>query len=294
MILPQRKRSARVFENDAEAAADITIVTPDAKPQRKRKLPEDIGIAGLLLGAGTVAQQPPAAPQIAEAAAQALLAPLPYTSVDEQILTAATLRLACDHLTTADQRLAPLIAQHGPPERLIVKGDGAFATLCKTIVFQQLATTAAAKIFARVLDSCACTPELLTPAAIIATPLETLRQAGLSQRKAEYLHDLARHFNDGLLSDELLRAMDMAALHSALTSVKGLGPWSVDMFALFHLGKPNCLPTGDLGVRRGMKILYGLKNLPSPAEMERIASAWHPWRSVGSYYMWRVVEVSKK
>jgi len=111
--------------------------------------------------------------------------------------------------------------------------------------------------------------------------------------KASYLHDLSRHFNDGMLSDEAIFGMDRDSLQSALCSVKGLGPWSVDMFSMFHLGSPDVLPTGDLGVRRGMQVLYGMKELPTPKQMEAMTEGWRPWRSVGSYYMWRV-EIPKK
>jgi DNA-3-methyladenine glycosylase II len=82
--------------------------------------------------------------------------------------------------------------------------------------------------------------------------------------------------------------MDELTLAAELTKVKGIGRWSVDMFSMFHLGHPDVLPVGDLGVRRGMGHLYGLRELPGPAQMADIAAIWAPWRSVGSYYMWRV------
>lgn len=204
-------------------------------------------------------------------------------------LTLETLRSACEYLATVDERLAPLIQLHGLPERLIVKGPGAFATLSKSICFQQLATAAAAKIFARVLEACQCTElGILDYSSVLNSPQELLCAAGLSRNKASYLHDLARHFQEGLLSDDIITELDVQGLHTSLTKVRGLGPWSVDMFAMFHLGLPDVLPVGDLGVRRGMQALYGLKTLPSPSQMEAIANSWQPWRSVGSYFMWRV------
>lgn len=129
---------------------------------------------------------------------------------------------------------------------------------------------------------------LLDPASILSAPVDDLLSAGLSKMKASYLKDLARHFDEGLLSDRSILAMNQEELHTALTAVKGLGPWSVDMFAMFHLGSPDVLPVGDLGVRRGMQHLFQLKELPSKAQMEAVAEKWRPWRSVGSYYMWRV------
>ena len=205
-----------------------------------------------------------------------------------------TLTTAAAHLRTVDPILAPLIDQHGIPDRLLAKGPGSFSSLAKSIVFQQLATRAAAVIYARVLTVCG--PEcvasgFLAPGSVLAAPEEALRGAGLSQRKVSYLKDLSTHFNDDRLSDDRIDVMTAEELHKALTAVKGLGPWSVDMFCLFHLGLHDVLPVGDLGVRKGMQELYALKELPGPGEMEQVAEKWKPYRSLGSFYMWRVETV---
>jgi DNA-3-methyladenine glycosylase II len=289
-LLPSRfliirpKMSTRKRRNftttQASDAEDVSIATPSTSAKRKTPAkfttPQDIGISELLLGAG-----------------QTVLATRAANEFFSRGLTMDSLQQACSHLTASDPRLAPLITLHGPPERLLAKGGGAFASLSKSICFQQLATRAAAVIYGRVLTACACEEAgVLNPASVLATPQETLAAAGLSGRKAIYLHDLARHFEEGLLNDELIDAMNAEELHTALTAVKGLGPWSVDMFCLFHLGLPDILPVGDLGVRKGMQHLYNLKELPSAAQMEVVAEQWKPFRSVGSYYMWRV-EVPK-
>jgi DNA-3-methyladenine glycosylase II len=153
-------------------------------------------------------------------------------------------------------------------------------------LLQQLATTAAAKIYGRVLTTCGCS-ELLTPEALLAASMADLRAAGLSERKVSYLKDLAQHFSDGRLSDDKIAAMDEATLERALCAVKGIGMWTCHMHAMFHLGSPDVLPVGDLGVRKGMQTLYGLKELPSPDTMHRIAEKWRPFASLGSYYMWK-------
>lgn len=201
--------------------------------------------------------------------------------------TQQTLEAARDFLLKADPKLAPMIAEHGAPDRLLKKTGPNFPTLAKAIVFQQLATTAAAKIYGRVLTTCGCT-ELLTPEAVLAAPMADLRAAGLSERKASYLQDLAQHFSDGRLSDAKIAAMDEATLERALCAVKGIGIWTCHMHAMFHLGSPDVLPVGDLGVRKGMQALYGLKELPSADAMHRIAEKWRPFASLGSYYMWKV------
>ncbi|KAL6778936.1 MAG1 [Auxenochlorella protothecoides x Auxenochlorella symbiontica] len=202
-------------------------------------------------------------------------------------LTMATLHEAVEHLKQVDARLLPLIEEHGPPSGLLAKEGSSFAALARSIIGQQLATKAAAVIFQRTLEACQCLDTgFLTPESLITTDMAALRACGLSQRKAEYLTGLARLFSDGVLTNEGIQGMDDATLTTELTKVRGLGQWSVHMFAMFHLGHPDILPVGDLGVRKGMQWLYGLKDLPDPETMEGVAAAWKPYRSVGSHYMW--------
>ncbi|KAK9830022.1 hypothetical protein WJX72_009248 [[Myrmecia] bisecta] len=194
------------------------------------------------------------------------------------------------HLIAADPVLAPVIQEHGLASVLIGKDCvNVFDSLTRSILSQQLATGAAAAITARFKTACKCEPGgKVTPAAVQSVSVAEMRACGLSGRKAEYVLDLARHFAEGLLSDEAIAGMDDEALVRELVKVKGIGRWSVDMFAMFHLGRPDVLPVGDLGVRKGMQTLYRLKALPEAAEMERLTDAWRPYRSLGSYYMWRV------
>lgn len=111
--------------------------------------------------------------------------------------------------------------------------------------------------------------------------------------KASYLHDLSEKYANGSLSDSLILAMDDEKLMESLTRVKGIGVWSVHMFMMFSLHRSDVLPAGDLGVRKGVQALNGLKGLPEGSEMERICEKWKPYRSVGSWYMWRLMEASK-
>jgi len=136
-------------------------------------------------------------------------------------------------------------------------------------------------------------------------PVEVLRGAGLSERKATYLKDLAQAFSTSTaavtnketviqtikLTDDLINTMTDEELTTSLISIKGIGPWTIAMHSMFAMGRPDILPVGDLGVRKGMQLLYGLKELPSPAEMESLAETWRPYRSVGSFYMWKVAEM---
>lgn len=130
----------------------------------------------------------------------------------------------------------------------------------------------------------------MTPAVIAALTDEQLREVGISGRKATYLHDLAKHFLSGALSDEKLVMMNEDELVKVLTAVKGIGVWSAHMFMIFYLHKPDVLPVGDLAIRKGFQTLYCLKALPSVTEMEQLASSWRPYRSLASWYLWRVKE----
>lgn len=264
---------AAATSDDPPAAPADTPVAAEATRSNQRKTPQDIGIPTLLLGGGM------SVPAATEAIDHLPLAAAGFTK--------ATLQAACEFLAKADPKLAPLIEQHGPPEHLLRKTGSNFATLAKAIAFQQLATNAAAAIYNRVLAACSCT-DTLTPEALLAAPAGALRAAGLSERKAGYMADLARHFSDGRLSDDKIGAMEEAELEEALCAVKGIGLWTCHMHAMFHLGSPDVLPTGDLGVRRGMQHLYGLKELPSPTAMEAVAESWRPYRSLGTYFMWKV------
>jgi DNA-3-methyladenine glycosylase II len=116
---------------------------------------------------------------------------------------------------------------------------------------------------------------------------EQLRAAGISRQKASYMRSIGEHFADGRLSDRtLMRASDDDVIE-AVTQIKGVGRWTADMLLMFCIGRPDVLPVGDLGVQSSMKLAYGLKELPKPAEMEAIAEPWRPYRSAGSWYLWR-------
>lgn len=199
---------------------------------------------------------------------------------------------AVAHLSK-DARLAPVIAAHGGSNRLPLKmlpqRGNSFRSLARAIVFQQLADSAARVIYGRFLTAvCGIAnpangnddDESLTPEAVLATPLPDLRACGLSERKASYVLGLARHFQQRQLTDAQLAAMEPAQLADELTAVKGIGLWTVDMFSMFHLGRPDVLPVGDLGVRRGVQSLFGLSAPPSPEKMEELTQGWRPFRSV--------------
>ena len=164
----------------------------------------------------------------------------------------------------------------------------AYGTLVRAIAGQQLSTKAAATIYGRLTALYGGrTP---TPEEIIATDPQKLREVGLSRAKAVYLRDLAEHIVDGELPIDELAELPDEQVYDALIAVKGLGRWSVDMFLMFQLGRPDILPVGDLGIRKAFQVHYGLEELPNAGEMEKIAEAWRPYRTLASLYLWESLD----
>jgi DNA-3-methyladenine glycosylase II len=117
-----------------------------------------------------------------------------------------------------------------------------------------------------------------------------MRTLGLSARKVEYIRDIARHTRAGTLDFESLHQMPDAAVIECLTQVKGVGVWTAHMFLMFSLGRPNILAVGDLGIRSAIKKAYGLEQLPTAPEIEKIAEAWHPYCSAACWYLWKSLD----
>jgi DNA-3-methyladenine glycosylase II len=187
--------------------------------------------------------------------------------------------------------LARLIEEIGPlsvKARKRGRPAEAYGTLVRTITGQQLSSKAAAKIYTRVTALYGGrTP---TPEEIIATDPQRLRDVGLSGAKAAYLRDLAEHIVDGELPIDELAELPDEKVYEVLIAVKGLGRWSIDMFLMFHLGRADVLPVGDLGIRKAIQVHYGLDELPKPAETEQIAEAWRPYRTLACLYLWESLD----
>lgn len=196
------------------------------------------------------------------------------------------MRKAINHLKKVDPVMAAIIAKAGPYR--VGYRDPVFQTLVRSIVYQQLNGKAALTIFNRLAEAAKVNP--MTPESILKLRPQKMRAVGLSKQKTLYIRELARLTRDGEIQFERLPEMEDAAIIEALTRVKGVGVWTVQMFLMFALQRPNVLPVGDLAVRAAMKKAYGLAELPKPQEMERIAAAWHPYRSVASWYLWRSLE----
>ncbi len=195
---------------------------------------------------------------------------------------------ALTHLRDVDPVLAGVIDRVGAydaPHR-----SDPYAALVRAILFQQLAGAAATAIQRRFFALHEPIDAPPAPEQILALTDEEFRGAGISRQKMGYLRDLALHVADGRLDLSELPSLPDDEVIQRITAVKGLGEWSAHMFLMFHLGRPDVLPIGDLGVRNGMRIAYGLETSPTPKEALAIGERWAPYRSVGSWYMWRVVE----
>ncbi len=198
---------------------------------------------------------------------------------------------AVAHLRAADPVLAGIIDAVGP--LTLEPRDGSFRSLGRAIFFQQLAGPAARAIMNRVLAALGTDEERwCQPQQMLAAPEEALRSAGLSRQKATYLRDLAEKFASGALSEDEFHHLDDEDVIQRASTVKGIGRWTGEMFLIFSLGRPDVLPVDDLGVRRGMQLAYGLPDLPKPDEMRKIAEPWRPYRSGGTWYMWRSLGVA--
>ena len=217
-------------------------------------------------------------------------------------------------LAAADPKLGKLMARAGQFTMRLASKQSPFEALTESILYQQLHGKAAAAIHAKLLRSFSPLAHMAdprepmqhrhpTPEELLDAPNEQLRAAGLSANKALALRDLAAKTLDGTVPTLAeIRRMSDDAIIEHLTQVRGIGVWTVQMMLIFRLGRPDVMPSGDYGVRKGFALTFqGLKPttkvtpdlLATPAEIERRAKRWAPWRSVASWYLWRACDLAK-
>jgi DNA-3-methyladenine glycosylase II len=196
------------------------------------------------------------------------------------------MRKAINHLKKSDPVLSAIIErvgacrmEFGPPE---------FHSLAEAIVYQQLNGKAAVTIFNR-FATLAGDP--VTPEGILKLTDAELRSVGLSKQKSSYLKDMAQRASRGELDFSRLPEMSDDDVIKHLTQVKGVGVWTAHMFLMFTLRRPNVLPTGDYGIQLAIKKYYKKRKMPKPEQMEKIAKAWEPYRSVACWYLWRSLDI---
>jgi len=200
-------------------------------------------------------------------------------------------RAAVRHLRAVDERLGRLITAVGPCRLETRRSDQPFEALVKSVAYQQLNGKAAATIHARLLDLYPDAPHP-TPEQLLATADDTLRGVGLSRNKVAAIKDVAARTIDGTVPDRrAIGRLDDQAIVARLITIRGIGPWSVQMYLMFGLGRPDVLPIDDYGVRVGFQRAFGKRRLPTPAEVARHGERWRPHRTVASWYLWRATEL---
>lgn len=194
-------------------------------------------------------------------------------------------------LARQDPRLGRVIRRVGPFTLLnqLRRGDP-LSVLVQAIVHQQVSMQAGATIFGRVCQAAGGTPDRISAEGVLGCGPQALRAAGLSRQKVSYVQDLARRTLDRSLPLEALPRMVDQAVIDALTEVKGIGRWSAEMYLMFHLDRLDVLPVGDLGLREGIKVLWGLEQRPTPREAAELGQGWAPFRSIATWYLWRMLE----
>ncbi|MGI0091563.1 MAG: DNA-3-methyladenine glycosylase family protein [Nitrososphaerales archaeon] len=197
---------------------------------------------------------------------------------------------AVKHLTQSDPKLAKIIQTHGAM-KFSPEGE-MFQSLVESILGQQLAAPAANAIIGRVKVLYA--NGIIDAKSLYGTPTRKLRSAGVSPQKVKYLKDLSSRVVKGKLDLELLKTKSDLELLEALDQVLGIGSWTVHMLMIFTLGRPDVLPTDDLGIRKAIQSVYSLSEMPKRDEIEELARNWHPYCSVASLYLWRHKDAAAK
>ena len=199
-------------------------------------------------------------------------------------------KAAVSALRKSDQKLAQIIDRVGPFQLKTRNLSSPFETLMRSIIGQQLSGKAAASIYGRVIKLNNDQPPL--PRQVLKTDDKAFRGAGMAYAKVNAIKDLASKTVDGSLptAAELKRMPDDDVV-DCLVAVRGIGPWTVHMLLIFYLGRPDILPVGDLGVRKGLQVAYCLEELPTPKERQKIGEKWRPYRSAASWYLWQAVDL---
>ena len=190
------------------------------------------------------------------------------------------------HLKQADKKMGRLIAEFEKPE--FKKDLNYFEALVRAIVYQQLSGKAAATIYKR-FKKLFTNNKYPTPIMVKEKSIEELRSVGLSNQKASYIHNIADAFYTGAIPKDINIIGDKEVIE-CLTTIKGVGPWTAEMFLMFTLNRPDVFPVTDLGIQKGFQLFFQLDKLPRPDQMMEKAESWRPYRTLASWYLWRIVE----
>jgi DNA-3-methyladenine glycosylase II len=178
------------------------------------------------------------------------------------------------------------IIRSRPGVYLMRRGEP-FLTLARAICGQQISVKAAQSVWDRI---CVCLDREITPEAVLAQDRRKLRACGLSDRKTEYIADLAQHFADGAIHVHRWPAMSDEEIIAELVQVRGIGRWTAEMFLIFNLLRPDVFPLDDLGLQKGIRVTYFKGRKVSLGRMRKLGESWRPWRSVATWYLWRSLD----
>ena len=212
------------------------------------------------------------------------------TVINQPATPSFDLSLANRHLSTCDDRLAELIANTLPFRMDSDPLQSPYEALLESIAYQSISGKAAATIFGRV-KALGANGRAPAPEEMLKLRKSALRKAGLSGAKVLAMKDLAKKTTEGIVpSLEEAQKLSDEELVERLVSVRGIGAWTVEMFLIFRLGRPDVLPIHDLGVKKGWAVTYGKKHMPKPKELLAFGERWRPYRTVASWYMWRACQ----
>ena len=185
-----------------------------------------------------------------------------------------------------DSKIKKLIKDYGFPSFELK--DDYFESLMRSIVFQQLSGKVANIIYQRFIK---LLPEnKIIPKAVLKLPNSNMRKAGLSMQKINYIKNLADYFDNNLFNSKIVEKMSNKEISDELIQIKGVGQWTVDMFLMFTLNRPDVMPYSDLGIKKGMKILFNLNKLPTKNEMRDFSIKWIPYRTLACWYLWKIAD----
>jgi DNA-3-methyladenine glycosylase II len=192
------------------------------------------------------------------------------------------------HLTVKDQVLGKIIAAH-PDVRLRLRKDS-FTTLARAIVGQQISVKAADAIWGRVVTALKGKTNRITSVSVLAVSTARLRECGLSQKKVEYMQELAQNFQSKLVTAAKLRRHDDVQVKKTLTAIRGVGPWTAEMYLMFNLWRPDVLPLSDVGLLRAIDLHYSGGEKTSKTKIDQVTAKWKPYSTVAVWYLWRSLD----
>jgi len=192
-----------------------------------------------------------------------------------------------NYLSSLNVNLSKFLKSYNIPNLPIEKNY--FWSLCRSVIYQQISGKAAKKISDRYLSLYA-NGERMLPSEVIDIDIEKIFKVGISRQKASYIKNIAHAFNTKIIDEKNISKLDNREIISQLTTIKGIGKWTAEMFLIFTLRRSDVFPVTDLGVQKGFKIFYSLDDLPTIELMNKKSESWKPYRTIMSLYLWYAVE----